>query len=101
MNLLLRTTRRQRAFPRIVPWPSQDDIDDVVDEGRFANTVEHRFLNNSVILLDLRKFATFGMRSHKKENRFVVHVTNRKALRIAADEAKNNQRMCDDRDAAT
>jgi hypothetical protein len=85
MNLLLRTTRRERRFPKIVPWPSQDEIDDVVDEGRFANTVEHRFLNNPAILLDMRKLETFGMRSHREENRFVVRVTNRKALTIAAE----------------
>jgi hypothetical protein len=36
-----------------------------------APKIEHCFLNNLATLLDLRRFATFGMRNHGKKNGFV------------------------------
>ncbi|HEX9271186.1 MAG TPA: hypothetical protein VGA01_03110 [Candidatus Binatia bacterium] len=46
-------------------------IHGLVDKGRPAQTIEQRLHSNPAVLIDLRKFATFEMRSHRKENLFV------------------------------
>jgi hypothetical protein len=59
-----------QMFKRL-PYSRLNYFHNLTEKRRPAKTIEHDFLGNPSILLNLREFRIDRMRSHRKENRFV------------------------------